>query len=356
MQQPAGFGSLLDSRVLKRKIMFVQISALTLLCSLGHASLPLVINTWPFKNATAAAWSVLQSGGSVLDAVEKGCARCEIEQCDGSVGYGGSPDESGETTLDAMIMNGDTMDVGAVADLRRIKNAIGVARAVMERTDHTLLVGESASVFAENMGFIAEDLTTNRSLNTFSQWLKGNCQPNYRKNVFPDPSISCGPYKPRVTLQRRKRVRHMYRHSHDTIGMIAFSQDGHVAAGTSTNGLMHKVPGRVGDSPIVGAGAYADSSAGAAAATGDGDVMMRFLPSYLAVELMRAGADPSAACETAISRIKRHHSEFFGAIICANTTGHYGAACNKSPGFSKFQYMVRDSKSDTPVLKSVDCI
>ncbi|GAA6222049.1 N(4)-(beta-N-acetylglucosaminyl)-L-asparaginase isoform X1 [Lates japonicus] len=337
--------------------MFISLlfSTLTLLFPLGQSSLPLVINTWPFKNATAAAWSALQSGGSVLDAVEKGCARCEMEQCDGSVGYGGSPDESGETTLDAMIMNGNTMEVGAVADLRRIKNAIGVARAVMERTDHTLLVGESASLFAENMGFIAEDLTTNKSVNIFSQWLKGNCQPNYRKNVFPDPSMSCGPYKPRATLRQKKRAQHANTRSHDTIGMIVLDQDGHVAAGTSTNGLTHKVPGRVGDSPIVGAGAYADSSAGGASATGDGDIMMRFLPSYLAVELMRAGADPSSACKTAISRIKRHYSEFFGAIICANTTGHYGAACNKVPGFSQFHFMVSNSESDTPLLKSVDC-
>ncbi|XP_070819140.1 N(4)-(beta-N-acetylglucosaminyl)-L-asparaginase [Chaetodon trifascialis] len=336
-------------------LISLLISALTSLLPLGHTSLPVVINTWPFKNATAAAWGTLQSGGSALDAVERGCARCEVEQCDGSVGYGGSPDESGETTLDAMIMNGDTMEVGAVADLRRIKNAIGVARAVMERTDHTLLVGESASVFAENMGFVAEDLTTNKSMNIFSQWLKGNCQPNYRKNVFPDPSQSCGPYKPRATLKQNKRAQHANTRSHDTIGMIVLDQDGHVAAGTSTNGLTHKVPGRVGDSPIVGAGAYADSSAGGAAATGDGDVMMRFLPSYLAVELMRTGADPSAACKTAISRIKRHYSEFFGAIICANTTGHYGAACNKVPGFPQFHYMVSNSESDTPLLKSVDC-
>ncbi|XP_029021179.1 N(4)-(beta-N-acetylglucosaminyl)-L-asparaginase [Betta splendens] len=335
------------------RLLPLHVLVLTSLLPLGREALPVVINTWPFRNASAAAWSVLQSGGSVLDAVEEGCARCEIEQCDGSVGYGGSPDETGETTLDAMIMNGDTMEVGAVADLRRIKNAIGVARAVMERTDHTLLVGESASVFAENMGFIAEDLTTNKSVNIFSQWLKGNCQPNYHKNVFPDPSKSCGPYKPRVTLEQRRRQDNML--SHDTIGMIAIDQDGHVAAGTSTNGLTHKIPGRVGDSPIVGAGAYADSSAGAAAATGDGDVMMRFLPSYLAVELMRAGADPSAACKAAISRIKRHHSEFFGAIICANTTGHYAAACNKAPGLSQFRYMVSNSESNTPLLKTVDC-
>nr|XP_020516591.1 N(4)-(beta-N-acetylglucosaminyl)-L-asparaginase-like [Labrus bergylta] len=254
------------------------ISSLTFLFPLGQTSPPLVINTWPFKDATAAAWSVLQSGGSVLDAVEKGCARCESEQCDGSVGYGGSPDESGETTLDAMIMNGDTMEVGSVGDLRRIKNAIGVARAVMEHTEHTLLVGESASVFAENMGFTAEDLTTNKSMNIFSQWLKGNCQPNYRKNMFPDPSTSCGPYKPRAMLRQSKRLQHANTRSHDTIGMIALDQNGHIAVGTSTNGLTHKVPGRVGDSPIVGAGGYADSSVGGAAATGDGDVMMRFLP------------------------------------------------------------------------------
>ncbi|XP_076005260.1 N(4)-(beta-N-acetylglucosaminyl)-L-asparaginase [Genypterus blacodes] len=322
---------------------------------LGDASLPLVINTWPFKDATAAAWNTLQSGGSVLDAVEKGCAQCEIDQCDGTVGYGGSPDETGETTLDAMIMNGDTIEVGAVANLRRIKNAIGVARAVMERSEHTFLAGESASVFAENMGFIAEDLTTDKSLNIFAEWLKGNCQPNYRKNVIPDPSKHCGPYKPITTLQQDNRTSHINIHSHDTIGMIAIDQAGHVAAATSTNGLRHKVPGRVGDSPIIGAGAYADSSAGAAAATGDGDVMMRFLPSYLAVEQMRAGADPTTACKMAISRIKRHYSEFFGAIICANTTGHYGAACNKAPSLSTFHYMVADSASDTPLLKSVNC-
>uniref|UniRef100_M3ZJ48 N(4)-(Beta-N-acetylglucosaminyl)-L-asparaginase n=1 Tax=Xiphophorus maculatus TaxID=8083 RepID=M3ZJ48_XIPMA len=312
-------------------LLSLHLFFLMLYLRLGHTSLPLVINTWPFKSATAAAWHALQSGGSVLDAVEKGCARCEMDQCDGTVGFGGSPDETGETTLDAMIMNGNSMEVGAVADLRRIKNAIGVARAVMERTEHTMLVGESASVFAENMGFAAEDLTTNESLNVFSQWLKGNCQPNYRKNVSPDPSTSCGPYGPKAAQTQCNGERQVNIHSHDTIGS------------------------RVGDSPIIGAGAYADSSAGAAAATGDGDIMMRFLPSYLAVELMRNGADPSAACKSAISRIKRHYSDFFGAIICANTTGHYGAACNKVPSLTEFHYMVADSESDTAVLKSVPC-
>ncbi|KAG9347021.1 hypothetical protein JZ751_005948 [Albula glossodonta] len=307
------------------------------------------------------AWSTLHSGGSVLDAVEKGCTQCEIQQCDGSVGYGGSPDETGETTLDAMIMNGDTMEVGAVGDLRRIKNAIGVARTVMERSKHTFLVGESASVFAENMGFYAEDLSTNQSRNIFSKWLNENCQPNFRQRVSPDPTKSCGPYKPSATLlEQRRRDQTIDIHGHDTIGMIVINQAGQVAAGTSTNGARHKVPGRVGDSPIAGAGAYADSTVGGAAATGDGDIMMRFLPRfsdfYLAVEQMRAGIDPSTACRTAITRIKKYFPGFFGAIVCANTTGSYGAACNKLPEFSKFPFMVFNKNSNGPIKETVDCI
>ncbi|KAL0974316.1 hypothetical protein UPYG_G00218730 [Umbra pygmaea] len=325
----------------------------TFLLQSGDALLPLVINTWGFKSASETAWSALKAGGSVLDAVEKGCSRCEAEQCDGSVGFGGSPDEKGETTLDAMIMNGNTMEVGAVGDLRRIKNAIGVARAVMERTDHTLLVGESASQFAENMGFIAEDLTTNQSVNIYTEWLKDSCQPNYRKNVSPDPSKYCGPYKPGSQLKKRRRLIDI--HAHDTIGMIVIGQNGQIAAGTSTNGAKHKLPGRVGDSPVAGAGSYCDSTGGGAAGTGDGDIMMRFLPSYLAVELMRTGTEPSIACKTAISRIKIHYPEFFGALICANTTGHYGAACNRVPGFSTFPFVVYNSQTNTPLLQSVDC-
>nr|XP_023670520.1 N(4)-(beta-N-acetylglucosaminyl)-L-asparaginase isoform X2 [Paramormyrops kingsleyae] len=282
--------------------------------------LPLVINTWSFKDATTTAWKTLNSGGSILDALERGCAQCQSEQCDGSVGYGGSPDEKGETTLDAMIMNGDTMEVGAVGDLRRIKDAIGVARAVMERTKHTLLVGESASIFAENMGFAAEDLTTNKSLDMFTKWLNGNCQPNYRQNVSPDPLTSCGPYKPSAVLQQRRSVQHIDIHAHDTIGMIVINQTGNVAAGTSTNGAKHKVPG------------------------------------YLAVELMRTGTDPTTACQTAIKRIKQHFPHFFGAVICANTTGGYGAACNKVPGFSSFPFMVYNLQSTDPVQRAVDCI
>ncbi|KAK3564786.1 hypothetical protein QTP86_027448, partial [Hemibagrus guttatus] len=340
---------------------FAMILTLLFVCLIfylptNQSILPLVINTWGFENATVTAWLSLQVGSCPLDAVERGCSVCEEEQCDGSVGFGGHPDESGETTLDALIMNGDTMEVGAVGDLRRVKNAVGVARAVMEHTRHTLLVGESASVFAQDMGFRTESLSTNESVNTFSLWMSQKCQPNFRRNVFPDPSVSCGPYKPRADLRLRQKRGLVNLRSHDTIGMIVIGQSGQVVAATSTNGASYKVPGRVGDSPIAGAGAYADSSVGGAAATGDGDVMMRFLPSFLAVELMRSGATPTAACKSAIYRIKKHYPEVFGAIICANSTGGFGAACNKISGFTQFPFTVFNPQSNKAQLHRVDCV
>ncbi|CAO2612133.1 AGA [Lemmus lemmus] len=323
----------------------------------GSRPLPLVLNTWPFKNATAAAWRTLASGGSALDAVEHGCAVCEREQCDGTVGYGGSPDELGETTLDAMIMDGTAMDVGAVGGLRRIKNAIGVARKVLEHTTHTLLVGESASKFAESMGFTNEDLSTSASKALHSDWLARNCQPNHWRKVIPDPSKYCGPYKPSDVLEKdNPAYKEVDIHGHDTIGMVVIHKTGHTAAGTSTNGLKFKIPGRVGDSPVPGAGAYADDKAGAAAATGDGDILLRFLPSYQAVDYMRRGEDPSIACHKVISRIQKYYPEFFGAVICANVTGSYGAACNKLPTFSQFSFMVYNSLQNQPIEEKVDCI
>ncbi|XP_051875540.1 N(4)-(Beta-N-acetylglucosaminyl)-L-asparaginase-like [Pristis pectinata] len=326
-------------------------------CFQASALVPLVLSTWGFADAARRAWSTLTSGGSALDAVEQGCRQCEAQQCDGTVGYGGSPDERGETTLDAMIMNGNTIEVGAVGGLRRIKSAISVARAVMEHSTHSLLVGESASIFAQDMGFLSEDLTTNRSLLLYSEWLRKNCQPNNWKNVSPNPETSCGPYKPVKVLGSKQHMMPRQRvnlHNHDTIGMIAIDKLGNIAAGTSTNGQIHKIPGRVGDSPIAGAGAYADSTAGAAAATGDGDVMMRFLPSYQAVEYMRMGIEPTTACQRAIGRIQKYHPTFFGAMICANMTGSYGAACSKSPGFDRFHFMVYNPAKGSE--QTVDCI
>ncbi|XP_048506929.1 putative N(4)-(beta-N-acetylglucosaminyl)-L-asparaginase GD10667 isoform X2 [Athalia rosae] len=285
------------------------------------------------------------------------CSLCEQLQCRTTVGFGGSPDEKGETTLDAMIMDGVTMDVGAVGGLRRIKNAISLARKVLDYTKHTLLVGDQAAEFAVKMGFTEEDLHTPKSKNMWLNWLTNNCQPNFWKNVTPDPGRYCGPYhtkfgkiEGRIQGASNKDID---QNNHDTIGMIAIDIHGHIAAGTSTNGAKYKIPGRVGDSPIPGAGAYADQEVGAAAGTGDGDVMMRFLPSFLAVEEMRRGSSPGAAAETAIRRIAQHYPMFSGGVIALNKQGAYGAACN---GMQSFPFYISNPLVGEPTLNHVQCI
>jgi N4-(beta-N-acetylglucosaminyl)-L-asparaginase len=206
---------------------------------------PIVVNTWPFINATKRAWSVLNKTDDPMLAVELGCHECEILRCDGTVGYGGSPDESGSTTLDAMIMDGRTHDVGAVAGLKNIRSAISVARAVMNYTTHTLLVGDAATKFAIEMGFKYEETHSVESMQLWIDWYKRSCQPNYRINVEPNPSTSCGPYFPSNAANGKKQRfnRDINEKNHDTIGMIAIDSNGNIAGGTSTNGASHKVPG-----------------------------------------------------------------------------------------------------------------
>ncbi|KAI0839946.1 asparaginase-domain-containing protein [Hypoxylon sp. FL0890] len=296
--------------------------------------LPMVINTWggPFIAATDAAYlSLLKPETSALDAVELGCSTCEANQCDGSVGYGGSPDENCETTLDAMIMDGTTMKSGAVAALRRIREAISVARAVLEHTTHTLLAGDFATDFAVANGFTTQNLTTAASAKSCEQWRADNCQPNYRINVSPDPAASCGPYVP-VALNSseagyaERLVGRGRPEGHDTISMIALHASGTMAAGTSTNGASHKIPGRVGDGPITGSGSYVDGDVGGCGATGDGDVMMRFLPCYQAVENLRLGMSPKQAAEDAVRRMLRKYPDVQSGIVVVNNKGDHGGA------------------------------
>jgi len=291
---------------------------------------------------------------SALDGIEVGCTQCEIDQCNGTVGYGGSPDESGETTLDAMIMDGPTHDVGAVGDLRRVKQAIAVARAVMKYTKHTMLVGDAATAFALEMGFQQTSLTTNTSKSLDKIWKMGNCQPNYRQNVVPSAGKSCGPYTPSKHEHYSARYNgQISADNHDTIGMIAIDSQGRIAGGTSTNGATHKVPGRVGDSPIAGAGAYVEQDVGGAAATGDGDVMMRFLPSYHAVALMGAGMSPSKAAQTSLAKIIKMYPDFSGAVIAVNMNASHGAACH---GISEFPYSFMTTGDKQAQLVTINCI
>lgn len=289
------------------------------------ASLPVVATTWEFGvKANKAAWAVLDKGGSALDAVEAGINDIELDPDVESVGYGGTPNEVGETTLDAMIMWGPTHEVGAVGCLKRVKKAISVARKVMDRTKHTFLVGDDATVFAVRMGFTQESLTLERSSKMWEDWVKGGRKPNHWEA------------EPRGDQNPDKK-------DHDTIGMVAIDKNGDICAGLSTNGLDFKIPGRVGDSPITGAGGYCDNDVGGAVGTGNGDVMMRFLPSYQAVENMRRGMSPADAAKDALERIRRKGYKIGGALIAVNKKGEVGAA---ALNYADFPFAVRNATTD----------
>ncbi|OEL26645.1 putative isoaspartyl peptidase/L-asparaginase 3 [Dichanthelium oligosanthes] len=295
---------------------------------------PLVVSTWPFREAVRAAWEVVSSGdggGSAVDAVVAGCSACEVLRCDGTVGPGGSPDENGETTLDALIMNGATMEIGAVAAMRYVKDGIKAAKSVMEHSLHTLLVGEKATAFAISMGLPGPiNLSSPESLEKWENWRQNHCEPNFWKNVV--PAGTCGPYRPINLVKALDSAKH---------------EMGHVAVGTSTNGATFKIPGRVGDGPIPGSSSYGDDEVGACGASGDGDIMMRFLPCYQVVESMRRGMEPRDAAMDAISRIARKFPDFVGAVFAVNKKGVHAGACH---GWT-FQYSVRNSSmNDVEVI------
>ncbi|KAK5966023.1 Aspartylglucosaminidase, partial [Trichostrongylus colubriformis] len=224
------------------------------------------------------------------------------------------------------------MRVGAVANLHRIKDAARVAWAVMNYTKHSMLVGEAATAFAKQMGFREEDLTTDVSRQMVINWRANRCQPNFWQNVSPDPSTTCGPYHP-ITIQRRqfytrsRAPRAIDSFHHDTLGMVVVDSNGNI-------------PGRVGDSPIPGAGAYAVEGVGGAATTGDGDILLRFLPSFYIVEQMRQGTKPFKAAHKAIRRILDFYPHFQGAVVAANASGKYGAAC---ANLGKFKFSVGEN-------------
>ncbi|KAJ8752911.1 hypothetical protein K2173_008646 [Erythroxylum novogranatense] len=316
---------------------------------------PMVVSTWPFKEAVRAAWSAVDGGLNAVDAVVEGCSACEELRCDGTVGPGGSPDENGETTIDAMVMNGVTMEVGAVAAMRYVKDGIRAAKLVMQRTKHTLLVGEQASAFAISMGLPGPmNLSSLESREKWTTWKENHCQPNFRKDVV--PADNCGPYHLKNNMDITEgeysdfnqirifqpSMSHVGLDNHDTISMAAIDKMGHIAVGTSTNGATFKIPGRVGDGPIPGSSAYADNEVGACGATGDGDIMMRFLPCYQVVESMRLGMEPQLAAKDAIARIARKFPDFVGAIFAINKKGVHAGACH---GWT-FQYSVRSPEME----------
>ena len=289
---------------------------------------PFILTTWDFgPGANAVGWPMLAGGANALDAVEAAINHVELLG-DYWVGAGGVPNEVGETTLDAMIMWGPTHDLGAVGCLKRVKKAISVARKVMEETQHSLIVGDDATRFAVRMGFTETSLTSVVSQQAWDKWAaKGE-----KTNAF-DP-------EPIKTQQKPGQ--------HDTVGCIALDAAGNLCVGCSTNGREFKIPGRVGDSPIAGAGAYVDQEVGAAVATGNGDVMMRFLPTYHVVELMRGGMDPQAAAEATIKRIEARGYRIDGGIAVIRRDGAHGGA---KTGWvdTPFSYSVQTAAGNTKV-------
>lgn len=249
---------------------------------------PIVVSTWDFGiAANAAAWLVLKNKGRALDAVEKGVHVPEADPENQTVGFGGLPDRDGRVTLDACIMD-EFGNCGSVAALEHIVHPISVARLVMEKTPHVMLVGDGALQFALEQGFKKEKLLTERSEKAWKEWLKK------------------AEYKPQVNIENRsfrpeKLPGNQY--NHDTIGMLALDAAGNLSGACTTSGMAYKMHGRVGDSPIIGAGLYVDNEVGGAVSTGFGEEVIRNVGSFLVVELMRQGYPPEEACREAVLRI-----------------------------------------------------
>ena len=279
---------------------------------------PIVISTWNTGlEANKAAWKVLVSNGRALDAVEEGVKVTEASQnC--CVGLGANPDRDGFVTLDACIMD-ESFNCGSVAFLERIKHPISVARRVMEKTPHVMLVGSGAQQFAIAEGFpIEEQKLSPDAKKSYEEWLKKS------------------EYKPVINIENSPKTNgpstaagQVGEFNHDTIGMLAMDSTGNLSGSCTTSGMGFKMRGRVGDSPIIGAGLFVDNGVGACVATGQGEDVIRISGSHTVVELMRQGLSPQEACKRAIERIvkikKEKAKEIQVAFIALNKKGQVGA-------------------------------
>ncbi|MEO9482043.1 MAG: N(4)-(beta-N-acetylglucosaminyl)-L-asparaginase [Ekhidna sp.] len=264
------------------------------------------LSTWIHgMEANEEAMRVMDEGGSALDGAEKGVKVVEADPNGSSVGIGGLPDRDGNVTLDACIMD-HKGNAGSVCFLQNIKHPIAVARKVMEETPHVMLAGEGAKRFALAQGFAEENLLTESSKKAWENWLEKS------------------EYNPIINVE-----------NHDTIGMICQDAQGNLSGSCTTSGLAYKMHGRIGDSPIIGAGLFVDNDYGAATATGMGELMLKTLGSFLVVELMRQGATPQEACEDAVQRIvdKLDYKAFQVGYLAMDIAGNTGAYAIH-PGFN----------------------
>lgn len=288
---------------------------------------PVVIATWPFgKLAAETALRSLTKGDPALDAALAGAQAVEDDySIRNSVGFGSLPDRLGRLTLDACLMDGKTLSCGAVAAVENIKHPAALARRVMEKTPHVMLVGEGARWFALQQGFPLEVPYTAEAI---KEWLEKH--PDFKKKGDPPPA------KP-ARYESPSDI-NVDEHNHDTVTVLARDQKGNLGGVCTTSGLAYKLPGRVGDSPIIGAGLYVDDLAGAAGATGVGEEIIRIGGSLFCVEQMRAGKSPQEACELACKRVnaaavRRGVHPAAVAFLALDPKGTVGAACTARTNF-----------------------
>ncbi|MDQ8030280.1 MAG: N(4)-(beta-N-acetylglucosaminyl)-L-asparaginase [Brevundimonas sp.] len=294
-----------------------------------------MVSTWDFgAAANAAGWAARQAGGSALDMVEAGGKVAELDESNSSVGLGGLPDRDGHVTLDACVMTW-AGDIGAVCALEDVVHAVSVARAVMEKTPHTMLVGAGARAFAVDQGFPTQNLLTPRAEAAWRDWLV------------------TAEYAPRANSENTDwRAMPGGPGNHDTIGLVAIGADNRMAGACTTSGMAFKMRGRVGDSPLIGAGLYVDDAVGGATATGVGEDVVRVAGSHSVVEAMRHGLDPTAACRNVIERLARLRGTKVAAsqvaLLALDKQGRAGAFALQ-PGFT---YAVTDAAGQTRIERA----
>ena len=285
--------------------------------TMNSTAKPIVVSTWNHGlAANQVAWQILSKDGKAIDAVEQGVRVPEADPSVMTVGYGGYPDREGKVTLDACIMD-ENQNCGSVAFLQHIKHPISVARLVMDKTPHVMLVGEGALEFAKSQGFKEQNLLTDKAKSAWQDWLKES------------------KYNPVINVE-----------NHDTIGMLALDNNGDLSGACTTSGAAFKMSGRVGDSPLIGAGLYVDNEIGAATATGMGELMIKTVGCHLVVEMMRQGLSPEQACKAAVERIAKKlgdYKQFQVGFLALNKAGEYGSYCIQSG----FNYAVTNQSSAT---------
>ncbi|MFT3903955.1 MAG: N(4)-(beta-N-acetylglucosaminyl)-L-asparaginase [Niabella sp.] len=301
---------------------------------------PIVVSTWDAGlAANKGAWEVLGKGGSALDAVEKGVMVTEASQnC--CVGLGANPDRDGFVTLDASIMD-HQFNCGSVAFLERIKHPISVARRVMEKTPHVMLVGSGAQQFAVAEGFPLEpQVLSPDAEKAYKEWLKNSkYEPAINRENKENKSKGHGPFAPARFDDGSW--------NHDTIGMVAMDASGNLSGSCTTSGMGFKMRGRLGDSPIIGAGLYVDNEVGACTATGQGEDVIRVAGAHSVVELMRQGYGPDMACQKVIERIvkiKKDDAQKIQVAFLALNKHGVAAACAIHKGFT---YALKSNTAET---------